>query len=62
MANRAFGTEKGNATLVLALSGAVTVLVAGGNGPPSLGRMVSRVLSNPIPKRAAGARSPAPAS
>lgn len=41
--------EEVNAALVLALSGAVMVLVARGDGPLSLRRVVSGVLSNPVP-------------
>ena len=41
--------EEVNVALVLALSGAVMVLVAKGDGPLSLGRVVSGVLSNPVP-------------
>ena len=42
--------EEVNAALVLALSGAVTVLVANGPAPVSLGRIVSGALSNPVPE------------
>jgi hypothetical protein len=56
MINELFSKEEVNAALVLALSGAVMVLVAKGDGPPSLGRVVSRVLSNPVPGAAAGNR------
>lgn len=49
--------EEVNAALVLALSGALMVLVAKGDGPLSLGRVVARVLPNPVPKGAAGTRS-----
>ena len=45
--------EEINAALVLALSGAVMVLVANGPGPVSLGRIVSGTLSNPVPEGAA---------
>jgi hypothetical protein len=46
---RLLGREEVNAALVLALSGAVTVLVASGPAPVSLGRIVSGALSNPVP-------------
>ena len=56
------GKEKVNATLVLALSGVLTVLVANGDGPLSLRRVVSGVLSNPVPVRgSAGTRGDASA-
>lgn len=64
MIGRLFGKEEVNAALVLALSGAVMALVAKGDGPFSIGRVVSGVLSNPIPGRpqtAAHADEPAPA-
>lgn len=51
--------EEVNAALVLALSGALMVLVAKGDGPLSLGRVVAGVLSNPVPKGAAGTRGDA---
>jgi hypothetical protein len=41
-----------NAALVLALSGAIAVLVAKGSGPLSLKRVASGILSNPIPRQA----------
>jgi hypothetical protein len=40
-----------NDVLVIALSGTVAVLVAKGPGRASLGRVLSGVLSNPIPGR-----------
>ena len=43
--------EETNAALVLALSGTILVLVSGGNGPSSPNQVLSRVLSNPIPRR-----------
>lgn len=46
--------EEVNAALVLALSGALMVLVAKGDGPLSRERLVSAVLSNPVPKGTAG--------
>jgi len=63
MIGRLFGKEEVNAALVLALSGTVMALVAKGDGPFSLGRVVSGVLSNPIPGRsrtAVRADEPAP--
>ena len=42
--------EETNAALVLALSGTILVLVARGNGSPSPNLVLSRVLSNPIPR------------
>ena len=53
MIGNLLGTEEVNAALVLVLSGAVTVLVANGPGPVSLGRLVSGALSNPVPGGAA---------
>ncbi len=55
MIGKLLGKGEVNAALVLALSGAVMVLVANGPGPVSLGRVVSGGLSNPVPKGAAGA-------
>jgi hypothetical protein len=49
MIGKLLGKEEVNAALVLALSGAVMVLVANGPGPVSLGGIVSGALSNPIP-------------
>ena len=51
MIGKLLGKEEFNAALVLALSGAVTVVVAKGDGALSLGRVVSKVLSNPVPMR-----------
>jgi hypothetical protein len=45
------GSEDINAALVMALSGTLMVLVAKGDGPVSLKRLVSGTLSNPIPRR-----------
>lgn len=44
------GNEGTNAAAVLALSGTLMALVAKGNGPLSLKRMVSGTLSNPVPR------------
>jgi hypothetical protein len=40
-----------NGILVVALSGTVAVLVANGPGRASFGRVLSGVLSNPVPGR-----------
>ncbi len=53
MIGKLLGKEETNAAVVLALSGALMVLVAKGDGPLSLGRVVTRVLSNPVPIRGA---------
>ena len=45
-----------NAAAVMALSGTLMVMVAKGDGPLSLGRVSSGVLSNPVPKGAPGNR------
>ena len=45
------GSENINAALVMALSGTLMALVAKGDGPVSLKRLVSETLSNPIPRR-----------
>lgn len=47
--------EETSATLVVALAGAIAVLVARGSGPLSLERVVSGVLSNPVSRRAGSA-------
>ncbi len=44
------------AAAVMALSGTLMVMVAKGDGPLSLGRVSSGVLSNPVPKGAPGNR------
>ncbi len=63
MIGKLLGKEEVNAALVLALTGAVMVLVAKGDGPPSFGRVVAGVLSNPVPGGASATRrsSSAPA-
>ncbi len=48
MIGRLLGKEETNAAVVLALSGALMVLVANGPGPVSLGRIVSGALSDPV--------------
>jgi hypothetical protein len=45
------GSENINAALVIALSGTLMALVAKGDDPVSLKRLVSGTLSNPIPRR-----------
>jgi hypothetical protein len=52
MIRKLLGKEEVGAAVVLALSGAVVVLVSKGDGPLSAGRFVSGVLSNPIPSGA----------
>ena len=49
MIRRLLGSEEVGAAVVLALSGAVVVLVSRGAAPSSPGRLLARVLSNPIP-------------
>ncbi len=44
------GNEGINAATVLALSGTIVVLMAKGDGPVSIKRMVPGVLSNPVPR------------
>lgn len=46
-----------NAAMVLALSGTAMVLAAKGRGPISVDRLVSGVLSNPVPARAGAAKT-----
>ena len=53
MIGKLLGNEETNAAMVLALSGALTALVAKGDGPLSLKWVVTGVLSNPIPVRGA---------
>ncbi len=54
MIGKLLGKEEVSAALVLALSGAVMVLVAKGYRPLSLGQVVGGVLSNPVPIGEAG--------
>jgi len=62
MVRKLLGNEEVGAAAVIVLSGAVVVLVSRGDGPLSPGRFVSGVLSNPIPRGAAGGlRPPVPA-
>ena len=42
--------ERANAFLVVALSGTIATLAAKGPGRASLGRILSGVLSNPVPR------------
>jgi hypothetical protein len=49
MIGKLLSNEEINAATVLALSGTLIVLVAKGAGPVSPKKMVSRVLSNPVP-------------
>jgi hypothetical protein len=48
--SKLLGNEETNAAAVLALSATVIALVAKGAGPVSTKSMVSRVLSNPVPR------------
>jgi hypothetical protein len=58
MIGKLMNNEESNAALVLALSSALMVLVAKGEGTLSLGRVVAGTLSNPVPVRGAtGMRS-----
>jgi hypothetical protein len=50
MIGRLLSKEESNAALVVALSGALAVLVSKGRGPLSAGRLLSGVLSNPVPR------------
>jgi hypothetical protein len=56
MIGKLMNKEEVNAALVLALSGAIAMLVAKGDGPLSIGRAVAGVLSNPVPKGTMGTR------
>jgi hypothetical protein len=50
MMSKLLGNEEINAAMVVALSGTIIALVAKGEGPVSLKKMVSGVLSNPVPQ------------
>ena len=50
MFGRLLSKEEINGALVLGFAGTIMVLVANGPGPVSLKRMMSRALSNPIPR------------
>ena len=56
MIGKLLGKEETNAAVVLALTGALMVLVAQGDRPLSLRRVMAKILSNPVPKVAAGTR------
>jgi hypothetical protein len=60
MIGRLFSKEESNAALVVALSGAVALLVARGRGPLPAGRLLSAVLSNPVPRSSGRSRGAAP--
>jgi hypothetical protein len=64
MIGKLFKNEGANAALVIVLSGTVATLAARGAGRAFPGRVLSGVLSNPVPRHvprgsAAGLRSPA---
>jgi len=50
MFGRLLSREETNAALVLAFGGTIMLLVANGSDSVSLKRMVSRTLSNPVPR------------
>ncbi len=50
MIGKLFANEGANAILVVTLSGMVATLLAHGPGHASLGRVISGLLSNPIPR------------
>lgn len=52
MIGKLFSSEGANAALVVVLSGTVATLVAHGPGRASPGRVLSGVLSNPVPRSA----------
>ena len=57
MIGKLFANDGTNAALVVVLSGTVAALVAHGPGRASLGRAISGVLSNPVPRHVpSGAR------
>jgi hypothetical protein len=55
-------SSEANTVAVVALSGTIAVLVASGPGIPSLGRILSGALSNPIPRREPSAVLSTPAA
>jgi hypothetical protein len=58
MFSNLLSNEETNAAAVLALSATIIALVAKGAGPVSPKKMVSRVLSNPVPRlQPTGARA-----
>ena len=68
MIGKLLGSEETNAALVTALSATVMVLVARGEGPLSTGRILARVLPDPVARaqsrieQPSHTRVPAPAS
>lgn len=58
MIRKLLGKEEAGAAVVLALSGALVTLVCKGEGPVSTRGMLSRVLSNPIPRAKPGESRP----
>ena len=50
MIGKLFASEGATAALVVVLSGTVATLVANGPGRASPGRVLSGVLSNPVPR------------
>lgn len=50
MIGKLTNNEGANAFLVIALSGTIAALAAKGPGRASLGRILSGVLSNPVPR------------
>ncbi len=50
MIGKLMNSGEANTVLVVALSGTIAALVANGPGRASLGRVLSGVLSNPIPR------------
>jgi hypothetical protein len=50
MIGKLTNNEGANAFLVVALSGTIAALAARGPGRASIGRMLSGVLSNPVPR------------
>jgi hypothetical protein len=55
-------SSEANTVAVVALSGTIAALVASGPGIPSLGRILSGALSNPIPRREPSAVLSTPAA
>ena len=54
-------SKETNATLLVALSGMAMVLAAKGRRPLSAGRLLSGVLSNPVPRESQRGDTPLPA-
>ncbi|MDQ4128890.1 MAG: hypothetical protein M3151_13245 [Actinomycetota bacterium] len=61
MIGRLMTSDEVNGALVVALSGAIAVLVAKGPGRASFGRLLAGCLSNPIPLRESSSDVLAPA-